>query len=96
MPANKKNALRKRKEDRAEDKSASNKVDKSEARRKSRDKKNTSLRLDKQTLKALKIHAIENETSIQNLIESMIKDYLKKKSRDKYDRSLSGIMSKKI
>jgi hypothetical protein len=83
MPANKKNALRKRKEDRSEDKSATNKANKSEDRGKSRDKKNTSLRLDKQTLKALKIHAIENETSIQNLIESMIKDYLKKKSRDK-------------
>lgn len=41
-------------------------------------KKNTSLRLDKQTLKALKIHAIEQDTSIQNLIESLIKEYLKK------------------
>lgn len=44
----------------------------------SEDKKNTSLRLDKQTLKALKIHAIENDTSIQNLIETMIKEYLAK------------------
>jgi predicted HicB family RNase H-like nuclease len=42
-------------------------------------KKNTSLRLDKNTLKALKIKAIEQETSIQNLIESLILDYLKKK-----------------
>lgn len=41
-------------------------------------KKNTSLRLDKQTLKALKIRAIEQDTSIQNLIESLIKDYLSK------------------
>lgn len=40
-------------------------------------KKNTSLRLDKQTLKALKIRAIEQETSIQNLIESLILAYLK-------------------
>ncbi|WP_198265686.1 CopG family transcriptional regulator [sulfur-oxidizing endosymbiont of Gigantopelta aegis] len=40
-------------------------------------KKNTSLRLDKQTLKALKIKAIEQETSIQNLIESLILNYLK-------------------
>ena len=43
-------------------------------------KKNTSLRLDKQTLKALKIHAIEQDTSVQNLIESLIQDYLEKKS----------------
>lgn len=50
---------------------------------KAADKKNTSLRLDKQTLKALKIHAIENDTSIQHLIESLIKDYLKKKPREK-------------
>ncbi len=41
-------------------------------------KKNTSLRLDKATLKALKIKAIEQETSIQKLIEGLIKDYLKK------------------
>ncbi len=41
-------------------------------------KKSTSLRLDKQTLKALKIKAIENETSIQKLIESLIIDFLNK------------------
>ena len=40
-------------------------------------KKNTSLRLDKQTLKALKIRAIENDTSVQKLIEKLIDDYLK-------------------
>lgn len=42
------------------------------------DKKNTSLRLDKKTLKALKIRAIEEETSVQKLIESLIEEYLKK------------------
>ena len=41
-------------------------------------KKNTSLRLDRQTLKALKIKAIEQDTSIQNLIETLIKNYLTK------------------
>lgn len=41
------------------------------------DKKNTSLRLDKKTLKALKIRAIEEETSVQKLIERLIEDYLK-------------------
>lgn len=45
---------------------------------KDKNKKNTSLRLDKQTLKALKIRAIEKETSIQKLIEQLIIDYLKK------------------
>ena len=45
---------------------------------KEKTKKNTSLRLEKQTLKALKILAIEKDTSIQNLIEKLIKDYLKK------------------
>lgn len=41
-------------------------------------KKNTSLRLEKKMLKALKIKAIEQDTSIQKLIESLIEDYLKK------------------
>jgi predicted HicB family RNase H-like nuclease len=42
-------------------------------------KKNTSLRLEKKVLKALKIKAIEQDTSIQQLIESLILDYLDKK-----------------
>lgn len=41
-------------------------------------KKNTSLRLERKMLKALKIKAIEQDTSIQQLIESLIEDYLKK------------------
>lgn len=44
------------------------------------DKKNTSLRLDKSTLKALKIRAIEEEVSVQKLIERLIKEYLKKQN----------------
>lgn len=40
------------------------------------DKKNTSLRLDTKTLKALKIRAIEEDTSIQKIIEKLIKSYL--------------------
>ena len=39
-------------------------------------KKNTSLRLSKKTLKALKIRAIEEETSIQKIIEQLVEDYL--------------------
>jgi len=41
-------------------------------------KKNTSLRLEKKTLKALKIIAIEKETSLQGLIENLIENYIKK------------------
>lgn len=39
-------------------------------------KKNTSLRLDRKTLKALKIRAIEDDTSVQKIIETLIEDYL--------------------
>lgn len=39
-------------------------------------KKNTSLRLDNKTLKALKIIAIENDTSVQKIIEELVKRYL--------------------
>lgn len=53
-----------------------NSTDKEEKSVKS-DKKNTSLRLDKKTLKALKIRAIEEDTSVQKLIERLIEDYLK-------------------
>jgi len=41
-------------------------------------KKSTSLRLEKKTLKALKIMAIEKETSLQKLIEGLIEDALLK------------------
>lgn len=40
-------------------------------------KKNTSLRLDNKTLKRLKIQAIENDTSVQEIIETLIDNYFK-------------------
>ncbi|WP_424985212.1 ribbon-helix-helix protein, CopG family [Microbulbifer sp. S227A] len=40
------------------------------------DKKNTSLRLSKKTLKALKIRAIEEESSVQKIVEQLIEAYL--------------------
>ena len=43
-------------------------------------KKNTSLRLDKKTLKALKLKALEEDTSVQALIEKLIKEYLEKEN----------------
>ncbi len=39
-------------------------------------KKNTSLRLDAAMLKQLKRRAVEEETSIQRIIETLIRDYL--------------------
>lgn len=42
-------------------------------------KKNTSLRLDTKTLKALKIRAIEEESSVQAIVEELIKEYLNDK-----------------
>ena len=39
-------------------------------------RKNTSLRLPKTTLKRLKIRAIEEDTSLQALIERLINQYL--------------------
>ncbi len=41
------------------------------------EKKNTSLRLNGKTLKALKVRAIEEETSAQKIVERLIEDYLK-------------------
>ena len=45
------------------------------------DKKNTSLRLDKKTLKALKIRAIEEDTSVQKIIETLIQAYIHNPSK---------------
>lgn len=60
------------------------KLDSEVLAKKSKDgKKNTSLRLDKQTLKALKLHAIEHDTSVQKLIESLIYDFLQKEANKK-------------
>ncbi|SNY91264.1 hypothetical protein SAMN04515647_1480 [Cohaesibacter sp. ES.047] len=39
-------------------------------------KKNTSLRLSRNTLKALKIRAIEEDASIQQIVERLVEDYL--------------------
>ena len=40
------------------------------------DKKNTSLRLDNKTLKALKMRAVEDDTSVQAILEYLIGEYL--------------------
>ena len=39
-------------------------------------KKNTSLRLESKTLKALKILAIEEDTSVQAILEQLVDGYL--------------------
>jgi len=41
-----------------------------------KNRKNTSLRLDEGTLKALKIHAIREDMSVQRIVEKLIEDYL--------------------
>lgn len=41
------------------------------------EKKNTSLRLSGKTLKALKMRAIEEDTSVQKIVETLIEGYLK-------------------
>ena len=46
-------------------------------------KKNTSLRLPGKTLKALKVRAITEETSVQKIIETLIEDYLRRSSGPK-------------
>lgn len=46
-------------------------------------KVNTSLRLDRSTLKALKQHAIEDDTSVQKIVEKLIEGYLKKAEKKK-------------
>jgi hypothetical protein len=43
------------------------------------EKKNTSLRLDAKTLKALRIKAIEEDSSVQKILEALVKDYLQGK-----------------
>ncbi len=52
-------------------------------------KKNTSLRLDAKTLKALKIRAIEEDTSVQSIMAGLIDMYLNNKVK------LSKTLSKK-
>lgn len=42
-------------------------------------KKNTSLRLDSKTLKALKIRAIEEDSSVQAILEELVSEYLNNK-----------------
>ena len=49
-------------------------------------KRNTSLRLDTKTLKALKVRAIENDTSIQSIVEELITAYLDKRPKSKKRR----------
>ena len=47
------------------------------------DKKNTSLRLDSKTLKALKIRAIEDDSSVQAILEALVEGFLDKSLKPK-------------
>jgi hypothetical protein len=44
-------------------------------------KKGTSLRLEPNVLKELKILAVKKDTSLQAILESLIRDYLKKNNK---------------
>ena len=44
-------------------------------------RKNTSLRLDESMLKQLKIRAVQEDTSVQKIVEKLVRDYLRGKSR---------------
>lgn len=46
-------------------------------------KKNTSLRLESSVLKALKIRAIEEDTSVQVILERLVEEYLKNSKKPK-------------
>jgi len=46
-------------------------------KKKDKDKKNTSLRLENKTLKRLKIKAIHEDKSVQKILEELIEAYLK-------------------
>lgn len=50
-------------------------------------KKNTSLRLEAEVLKELKIIAIEEDTSIQAIIEALVKEFIQKKKQYNADQS---------
>ena len=45
-------------------------------------RKNTSLRLENDVLKRLKIRAIEEDTSVQHLLETLVLDYLDNKTSE--------------
>ncbi|WP_156870820.1 CopG family transcriptional regulator [Ketobacter nezhaii] len=64
MPASKKDSQSKIKQDK--------KISKDD-----KHKKNTSLRLDAKTLKELKVKAINDDLSVQKIMEKLIKGYLK-------------------
>lgn len=46
-------------------------------------KKNTSLRLESSMLKALKIRAIEEDTSVQVILERLVEEYLNNSQKQK-------------
>ena len=46
-------------------------------------KKNTSLRLESSTLKALKIRAIEEDSSVQVILERLVEEYLNEPKKQK-------------
>jgi len=60
-------------------KSGKGKTDKDGKEKDKDKKKNTSLRLEGKTLKALKKRAIDEDTSVQAIVENLVELYLTKK-----------------
>jgi len=46
------------------------------AAKKKKEKKNTSLRLDREMLRSLKRRAVAEDSSVQKIIEKLIREYL--------------------
>jgi len=63
---------------------------------KSDEKKNTSLRLDAKVLKALKIRAIEDGTSVQQIVERLVTDYLAIRSAEQDEQQSSDETNRKV
>ncbi len=51
-----------------------------------KNKKNTSLRLDEAKLKALKMRALETDSSVQAIVEQLVDDYLENRIKLKKKR----------
>lgn len=47
----------------------------------SKDKVNTSLRLEREQLKELKRIALERDSSVQKILEQLVKDFLKEQKK---------------
>lgn len=57
-------------------------------RQMTKEKRNTSLRLDSKTLKELKLAALEEDSSVQKILEKLVKNYLKKRQKKRAEQAV--------